>query len=212
MRIKTILCGTHRMFIDGLSVALKKDDCFELLALCSSEDEIIDFLKFNTVDIVLLSIDNEPKTSFEKCIQILKISQETKILILSISDDESLIISALEAGANGIIQKKASLEELIIASKAIHLGVNYFPSKYNIYKNFNLKERELFFFQSNENIKKLSDRELEIVQLILQEMSNKEISSKLFLSVHTVNNHRKNIFKKLNVNNVVSLTKLFLRN
>jgi DNA-binding NarL/FixJ family response regulator len=200
------------MFIDGLSVALKKDDCFELLALCSSEDEIIDFLKINAVDIVLMSIDNESNISFENCIQILKIAPDTKILILSISDDESLIMSALEAGVNGIIQKKASLEELIIAAKTIHLGVNYFPSKYNIYKNLNSTERELSFFQSNEKIKKLSDRELEIVHLILQEMSNKEISSKLFISVHTVNNHRKNIFKKLNVNNVVSLTKLFLRN
>jgi len=206
--MKLLFCDEQRMFVDGITSLLLSEPFIEYVECVSTIEQSLQIIKNNSYDIFILNIEPSFIDLLDYCSLIKSTTPDVKILILSISNDVEIIQKSRALAVNGFLQKNASIDELITALKTIKFGVDFYPSEFTTVLNNNfqtsLKSKDLF--------KKLTSREFEVLDLILESKSNREISEHLFLSVHTVNNHRKNIFKKLNVNNVICLTKLVLGN
>jgi DNA-binding NarL/FixJ family response regulator len=204
--MKLLFCDEQRMFVDGIAASLLNELFIERVESVRTIEQSIQIIESNSFDIFIFNIEPSFIDLLEYCTLIKDINPAIKILILSISKDDEIIQKSRALSANGFLQKNASIDELITALKSIKFGVDFYPSEYtsNSNNHFSISSKKLF--------KKLTLRELEVLDLILESKSNREISVHLFLSVHTVNNHRKNIFKKLKVNNVICLTKLVFSN
>jgi Response regulator containing a CheY-like receiver domain and an HTH DNA-binding domain len=138
--------------------------------------------------------------------QFLKINPNLNIIALTMHDSKDIILDMVKRGAKGYILKDTPMEELITAIKTVRKGEIYFPPKISQVL-FDEYKRS---FKSNLNMNgsdKLSDREMEVLKCIVNGMSNKEIADKLYLSIRTVETHRYNIKRKLNINSVAGLTR-----
>ncbi len=215
--IKTILADDHRIFIEGLKAVLNRHPTFrfDILGEAGSGMELIRTLK-TSVDADLLILDlNLPETDGLEVMRMLKESKTAvRILALTSHGEPDIIKSAFRFGANGYILKNGSISELYHAIDEVMIGSRYIGeglalpdesekySKNKIFTKTFLQEGRLFKRHN------LTKRELEILRLIAQAFSNKEIAKELFISDQTVSVHRKNIMRKLGASNTAGLIKI----
>jgi two-component system response regulator NreC len=134
-----------------------------------------------------------------------------KTIILTMHEEKSLVKKMTDLGANGFLFKNSDIEELIIAMESVMKGKSYFSvSLRNELINNDLIGESESNFDSKKSL--LTEREIEIIKLIVEGLSNKEIADKLFISPRTVDTHRTNLMKKLEVNNVAGLVRYAIRN
>jgi len=190
--IKIILVDDHVMFLDGISKVLSEKDEFEIIGAFNNANDAIKALKNGTPDILITDI-SMPGLNGIEFIKIVKQQfPNLKILVVSMFKQ----IQSFN-GIDGYLLKETSYNELINAIKLI-----VSENKKYFYKDFKKKNNELEF---NKTI--LTTREKEVITLIAQELTTDEIATKLFLSRHTIETHKKNIFQKLQVNNAAGLVK-----
>lgn len=140
--------------------------------------------------------------------------ERAKILVLSFSVDESFILQAIKAGAKGILTKDTNANELIEAIYTLRSGYDYFGKSItqvllNSYiKKAGQNENEAF----NKQLKSLSEREMDVLKLFAESYTNQEIADKLFISIRTVESHKNNIMRKINLRTTVDLVKFAIRN
>jgi two-component system response regulator NreC len=153
-------------------------------------------------DIVLMDIDMPVMNGIEALKEIKKVSPTTKVIILSMHEESGMIKSLMALGANGYLLKSCSQDELLGAISTVAKGQQYFSQG---------AVRSLLQMENSPNsaaqelTELLTDRETEVLQLIAEGFSNKEIGAKLFISHRTVDTHRTNLMKKLNVGNIAGL-------
>jgi DNA-binding NarL/FixJ family response regulator len=157
-----------------------------------------------------MDIDMGETSGIDMTIEIKKDYPEIKILTLSMHGEKNYIVKILEAGANGYILKNAGKEEIITAIQTVANGGTYFSSQ--------VSEKLLEYLKHPSKQKKdiskdvtLTEREIEILKLISEEYSNPEIAEKLFISVRTVDTHRRNLLEKLGVKNTAGLVKYAIK-
>lgn len=140
--------------------------------------------------------------------------ERAKILVLSFSVNESFILQAIKAGAKGILTKDTNANELIEAIYTLRSGYDYFGKSItqvllNSYiKKAGQNENEAF----NKQLKVLSEREMDVLKLFAESYTNQEIADKLFISIRTVESHKNNIMRKINLRTTVDLVKFAIRN
>ncbi len=140
--------------------------------------------------------------------------ERARILVLSFSLDERFILQAIKAGAKGILTKETNANELIEAIYTLRSGYDYYGKSItqillNSYlKKANQNENEAF----NKQLKSLSEREMEVLKLFAESFTNQEIDDKLFISIRTVESHKNNIMRKINLRTTVDLVKFAIRN
>ena len=140
--------------------------------------------------------------------------ERARILILSFSLEETFILQAIKAGAKGILTKDTNANELIEAIYTLRSGYDYYAQAItkvilNSYlKKANQHENEAF----NKQLKSLSEREMEVLKLFAESYTNQEIADKLFISIRTVESHKNNIMRKINLRTTVDLVKFAIRN
>jgi DNA-binding NarL/FixJ family response regulator len=129
------------------------------------------------------------------------------IIVLSSYDEKKLVKEVLKMGADGFLAKKCAGEQIVEAIKTVNLGEQYFSESIQkkIVSIFSNEKEENSNPQDGTFFSSLTERETEVLRLIAQEYSTKEIASELFISVNTVETHRKNLIKKLKVKNAVGL-------
>jgi DNA-binding NarL/FixJ family response regulator len=163
------------------------------------------WLKNFEVNLVIMDIDMGTPNGIETTEKLKQKYPEINILILSMLGLHDFIIQALEAGATGYILKNAGKDEVLTAIKSVARGDSYFSREVSA----SLIEQ---LHRPKSGRKKLSDiplspREVEVLKLIAQEFSNQEIADKLYISIRTVDTHRRNLLEKLGLRNNVGLTK-----
>jgi len=136
--------------------------------------------------------------------EIVKQSFRVKVIILSMHNEAGMIKSLISIGANGYLLKSCAQEELIGAIRKVASGQSYFSTEVTL--------SLLNPSQGNQPTELLTERETEIIKLIAEGFSNKEIGSKLFISHRTVDTHRTNLMKKLDVSNIAGLISYAIRN
>lgn len=207
-KINVFICDDHLILIKGLKELINSDKRLFVSGYAQNTDEVKEIVTTNSVPIDVLLLDIKIQ---EQCgIQLARWLKEKKnsiaILFLTMFEDVQNINNAIEVGCSGYLPKNIDAEELKLAIKTVANGINYFPA--SIYKSI-AEQTEISnasFHPINAIDKvQLSERESEVLSLLLNGKNSKEIGESLFLSIHTVNTYRKNLFKKFNVKNVTSL-------
>ncbi len=201
MNKKIIIADDHPFMIDGLTQVIGQMEMAELVADASNGLELIQRLQHHVADLVILDLNMPGMDGFDCIKQIKKDATPPKILVLTNYNQPEIIEEVIKLGADGFLLKNSSAQEVREAMETILKGDKYFPKQ-----NAPDPVAENSFFY-DEFLKKfqLTKREVGIMLLICHGKSSKQIADELFLSELTVNTHRRNIMKKLDLNNVAGL-------
>jgi DNA-binding NarL/FixJ family response regulator len=213
--IKVIIADDHQLFIDGLKSLLKDEKTLEIVASANNGLEVLDYLKENDADLILMDIAMSKMNGMETTKAVSKKYPEIKIIALSMFGEIFYIKKMFESGAKGYILKNTERDELLLAIKTVAEGNLFISKDIGIDLNEILEslKKETRHAASNTGEKNsLSAREIEIIKLIVAGFTIKEIAAKLFLSYFTVDTHKKKIFKKLNVNSISALIRYSIEN
>ncbi len=204
-KINVLLTDDHRIIIDGLKSLLKNQEEINVAAEASNGREAIRILGLISIDVLLMDIDMPVMNGIDALKEIRKSHPNVKVIILSMHNEAGMIKSLIELGANGYLLKSCSQTELIDSIKKVAVGQSYFSSDVTLAL---LKPSA----NQGERNEILTDRETEILKLIAAGFSNKEIGDQLFISHRTVDTHRTNLMKKLDVSNIAGLISYAIRN
>lgn len=211
-KIKIHLADDHQVLIDGLSNLLQTVPNFEVVGSSLEGTTVYKDVILDEADILILDISMPKKDGIETLKEFNEKQSPCKVIILSSYDDLKIIKEVMKLGAKGYLTKNCAGENIIEAVEAVYQGQEYFSDA--------VREKIFNTFKDNPKLNQnavienpiLSPREIEIIILIALEYSGKEISEKLFISSHTVETHRKNIMKKLNIKSTIGLVKYALKN
>ncbi len=203
---KIVIADDHSIIRQGLKFIINKHQDLKVVAEAASSFELMDSLSENEVDIIIIDINMPGKFIIDTITDINEKYSETKIIVFTVSPENQFADKVFMAGAHGYLNKENESEEIIEAIKTVCCGKYYMSQEYS---------SELFELQGNKNIgsdNRLSSRELNVLAMIANGDNPTKISEELFLSKNTVNNHRKNIMKKLNLNSTADLVKYAIKN
>jgi DNA-binding NarL/FixJ family response regulator len=200
-KITILLVDDHKLIRESWSFILNSDSRFQVIAETSSGDEAIEIAKNKRPHIVLMDVNMSPVNGFDATKLIRKYSPGSKVIGISMHSMPAYARRMLQMGAMGYVTKNSSKDEMINAIIEVYNGKKYVCDEV---KNI-LAQQELEQDGEHPDMNSLSRREIEIVQLIKEGLSSKEVAQKLTISLKTVEVHRYNILKKLNLKNTASL-------
>lgn len=208
---RVFIIDDHELYLEGLSLLLQKQDSLEVTGTSSSASDLLQALpKLSPEDILLLDV-NLPDMEEEELVRKIRAERpRQRIIYLTLIRGTRYVHKLLKYQVQGYILKNASVEELVNAIKTVGDGGTYFSKEIDILRSGDF--RNTLTVEDKQVSEILSKREIEVLKLVCKEFSNVEIAQKLFLSVSTVETHRKNLIAKLGVQNTVGLVKFAIRN
>jgi Response regulator containing a CheY-like receiver domain and an HTH DNA-binding domain len=209
--LKVFITDDHELYLEGLVLLLNKQPGVQVLGCATTGESLLNQLPNEDIDILLLDV-HLPDIGEEELLKKIREKQPSiKILYLTIMRGTRYIHKLLKYDIQGYLLKNTNIEELIKALETVQSGKKYFSREINILDT-DQDFRNTVTIEDRKVDEILSKREIEVLTLICKEYSNSEIAKKLFLSVSTVETHRKNLIAKLGVNNTVGLVKFALKN
>lgn len=198
--ISIYIADDHAIVVDGLSEILKTQPSLKILGTAGNGEELVALMLRRKADVVILDI-NMPRMNGIQCTEwIKKHCPHTRVIILTMFPEKSYVDQLMKAGADGCLLKSRGSKDLLAAIERVMNGKSYFDSVND------------FLDKSIPAAYNLSERELEIIRLVVSGLTSGEISDKLFISEHTVKTHRKNIFKKMGFNHISQLVTFAINN
>jgi DNA-binding NarL/FixJ family response regulator len=209
MSIRIIVADDHQIVRDGLCALLEKEKNFEVVCVCKNGRGAVKNAQKLNPDIIIMDISMPDLNGIEATRQITSSSNNTKVIALSIHSDKRFVTEMIKAGACGYLLKDCAFEELVQAIFAVSNNQIYLSSNITdvVIKDY---VKRLSMDQSKE-IDLLTTREREILQLVAEGLSTKDIASRLHISLKTVDAHRRNIMGKLDLHSIAELTKYAIR-
>lgn len=199
--IKLIIADDHELFRNGLAELLRKHDDIKIVKSVADGLELMELVNTQfEADIVLLDITMPNRDGFAVLKELKALNSNIKPIVISMHDDGNYIAKCAKMGAYGYLLKNTDESELIVAIRNVANGKKYFSAE--------ISEKMINFMSEqsiSENI--LSNKETEVLGLIAKGLTTKEIATKLFVSSRTIETHRANILKKLEVKNTAELIK-----
>ncbi len=198
MPTKVFIVDDHYMVVEGIRSLLQHEASIEWVGHAMTASSCLAFLKQNEVDVVLMDINLPDKSGIDLCAEVKKEFPTVFILGLSTFNQQSFIQKMMENGASGYLLKNASQEELMEGIQEVMKGKLY----------LSLEAAQSLRQSAETPIPVLTRREKEILELIAEGMTNNEIAQKLFISVSTVDTHRKNLLAKFEAKNIAALIRV----
>lgn len=199
--IRILLADDHVVIRGGLRLVLEREPGFTVVGEATDGKEAIQLVQELSPDVAVLDVAMPNLNGIEAARQI---TPTTAAVMLSMHSDESYVLRALNAGARGYLLKDSPEADLIAAVKAVHSGKAYFsPAISRVLADDYVRQLRKRGFEDSYDL--LTAREREILQLLAEGKSNKELASRLNLSVYTVETHRSNLMEKLNLHNIPEL-------
>jgi len=202
--IRIAIADDHEIFREGFKLLLKNQQELELVGEAENGKELLEVIARHQPDVVITDIKMPVMDGIEVCKSIKKKFPDMKVIALSMFNDDNLIVDMLEAGARGYLLKNTNKAELLQAVKAVYGGSTYYcmatsgklakmiaESKFNPYRNHPAQ--------------KFTNREIEVIKLICEQHTNKEIAKTLNLSIRTVESHREKIQEKADAKNSIGI-------
>ncbi len=199
-----MLADDHSIVRKGLRSILEEDASLEVLAEAGNGREAVKLCETLQPDVAIIDVAMPQLNGIEATGQIQKASPLTKVLMLSMHCDESYILRALTAGARGYLLKDAAENEILAAVKSVVKGSTYFsPVISQAFSKEYLRHLRQRGLQDSHDL--LTDREKEVLQLLAEGRSNKEVAALLDIGVSTVDTHRMNLMQKLNLHSTAEI-------
>ena len=202
--MKVLLVDDHRILLDGLKFLIQNQPGVGEVDTANTVEEALAKVRSAIPDLIISDISIPEIGGIAFAQKVKTLFPQVKLIFLSMHEEPYRVKEALSTGAEGYVLKKAAHEELLKAVQEVVNGGMYFSAE--IQKILIRRMR----FPEDERI--LTDREKEVLSLIFEEFSNKEIGEKLSISERTVETHRKNIYQKTKTNTLVGLLKFALEN
>ncbi len=209
--IKILIADDHKIVLDGLTSILGDIDGFDVVGSVENGKEAVDFVATKEKpDVLLMDIDMPVMNGINAAREIKKNFEGVRILTLSMHNEKGMIQTLMDAGADGYILKNSSKEELEKGIRTVYAGQTFFST--NVTMSL-LNQSTEITKQADlpQEVQKLTERELEILKLVAEGYSNKEIGERLFISHRTVDTHRTNLMKKMDVHNVAGLIRIAIK-
>lgn len=199
--IKLYLADDHPIVVEGLKEVLNSKSNLEVIGEAFDGIQLMGLLSHQRPDVIVMDI-NMPGLDGIACTKLIKKQYPSiKIVILTMYNDRTFVNQLIAAGADGCMLKSRGSKELVAAIERVTSNKSYFDSVAD-FTHISKDTKEI----------QLSEREKEIVKLVAEGLTSSEIAQKLFIAEHTVRTHRKNIFKKLGINNTSQLTRFAINN
>ncbi|MBW7890185.1 MAG: response regulator transcription factor [Chitinophagaceae bacterium] len=199
-KITILIVDDHKLIRDTWSFILNSDPRFQVIAETDSGEKAIALAESHHPDIILMDINMSPMNGFEATKEIRKLSTDSKIIGVSMHSQPAYAKKMLQMGAVGYITKNSSKEEMINAINEVAQG-----NKYICQEVKTILSDQILHDNERPDVNLLSQREVEIIDLVKQGQSSKEIAQVLNITLKTVEVHRHNILKKLNLKNTAAL-------
>jgi two-component system response regulator NreC len=203
-QIRILLADDHTIIRSGLKLLLEQQTDFKVIAEASDGREAVQLATAHRPNVAVLDIGMPQLNGIEATRQILAAAPETRVVILSMHSDEGYVLRALKAGARAYILKNSAELDLIRAIRIVNEGKSFFSP---VISKMLLEDyvRQVQEKSVEDSYDLLTTREREVLQLLAEGKSNKEVAAILSLSLHTVETHRSNILQKLNLHGTPEL-------
>lgn len=203
-KINILIADDHQIFIDGLKMIFADESSIDKIFVAIGGEEVLKIMTKTEIDLAILDVNMPKPNGFDLCKILVENYPLTKIMILSMYGDEQFMNEFMRLGVSAYVLKNAGKHELLEAINVIADGGVY------ISKALRNEDTEL----KDDFVKSLTltKREKEIIKLLCAEKNSQDIADALFISVYTVNTHRKNILHKLGIKNTAGLVKFALDN
>jgi two-component system response regulator NreC len=209
-KIRVFLVDDHTVVRQGLRRILESDEEIEIVGEAGDGRTAIDLVQKVRPHVVVMDVAMPELNGIEATRQILKRVEGAKVLVLSMHGDDVYVRQALKAGARGYLLKDSEDLDLIKAVKAIRAGGSFFsPPVSKVVLSGYLGDK--VDGDAEDSVARLTDREREVLQLIAEGKTNKEVAHSLSVSVNTVETHRKHIMEKLDLHNTAELVRFAIR-
>ncbi|KAB3531508.1 response regulator transcription factor [Alkaliphilus serpentinus] len=207
MKIRVMLVDDDQMITSSLSYILATDSSIEVVTSCSNGREAIDAIKNNPIDVILMDIRMPICDGVSATKKIMSLYPKVKIIILTTFDEDEYVYEALKNGAKGFLLKNVSPDKLIDAIKAVYNG------NILIHQDVALKLTSMLQIkkETSWDIYGLNDTEINIMELIAEGLSNKEIADRVYLSEGTVKNKISEILHKLDLRDRTQMAIFYLK-
>ncbi|HEX8989593.1 MAG TPA: response regulator transcription factor [Rhodocyclaceae bacterium] len=208
MKLQIILADDHQMFRQALRAMLEKEPDIEIVAEASDGNELLRLAAEVPVDLVCMDIGMPNMNGIEATRRLLALRPEVKVIGLSAFHDRDFVLDLMKAGASGYVTKTEAGDELLRAIQAARVNRKYLCSDVaDIVTGALINNPE----EKPDNVR-LGSRERQVLQLVAEGMTSVQIAASLHVSPSTVEVHRRNIMRKLDLHNVAELTKYAIRN
>ncbi len=198
--IRILIADDHKLIRETWTYILNRDSRFKVIGSCSNSEEAVQMTKQKHPNVVLMDINMVPFSGIEATRQIKEVSPETQVIGVTMHSQPAYAKKMLQFGALGYVTKNSSREEMINAILEVSQG-----NKYVCEEMMELINESSTDPAALSAINTLTEREMDVINLIRQGSSSKDISAKLDISIKTVEVHRHNILKKLKLKNAASL-------
>ncbi|MEZ0609396.1 response regulator [Fibrella sp. WM1] len=209
--IHILVADDHPIVADGLRMLLESVDGFEVVGTVHNGWQALDFITANPVDVVLTDYQMPVLSGLAMASKARERDLKTRLIMLTMNEDPQCIRDALEVGMAGYVVKSAEKPELIKAIRSVHAGERYLSSRIQRKLSESSNPRPTDEPTTLDEVTALTRRELEILKLITDGLTNIEIGEQLYISSTTVETHRRNLMKKVGVSTAIGLMRWGLR-
>lgn len=194
MKTGVFIVDDHYIVIEGIASLLKNEREIEWMGHATNAASCLSFLKMQQPDVILMDINLPDASGIDLCQQVKALYPSIAVIGLSTFNQQTIIRNMIDNGASGYVLKNATREELLEAINTVLSGKDYLSAEANL------------ALRKNEAVMPpISRREKEVLQLIADGLTNAEVAEKLFISIPTVNTHRKSLLEKLEAKNTATL-------
>ena len=209
MPFSVFLVDDHKLVRDGIKTILERGDDFRVVGEAENGADAVALCEKAAPELVLMDIGLPGMNGIETTTEMLRRCPGVKVIILSMYDDENSVVGAIRSGARAFVLKKASSSELLDALRAVARGGTYLSAQVSDRLLTRIQRGDLAT-RDRSPLEALSPRELQVLRLVAEGKTSKDIAVLLNLGLQTVRSYRKTMMKKLGVNNVAGLTQLAL--
>jgi two-component system response regulator NreC len=204
-KIRVLLTDDHMLFRQGIRTLLTAEPDMEVVGEAGSAGDAVDVARESRPDVVLMDIGMAGMSSFEATRQIRKDRPDTRVVFLSMYDDEDYLAECVDIGANGYIPKESPAEQLLTSIREVHRGGSYFSPRLLTKLVDDFRSQGRAGTPRQPRFGTLTKREREILKLLAEGLSVKEIAATFDLSVKTIEAHKFNLMRKLDIHNKAQL-------
>lgn len=212
-RIKVLVADDHLLVREGIVAMLNNVEDLKTVAVVSNGNEVVKEIKNATVDVVVMDVMMPVSNGIETARLVRDMDSCIKIILLSMEVNSELIAQGINAGASGYLAKDSPKSVLVDAIRKVYQGELFFNYQITntVFRDF-YEQSKLGNKMTAKDKSVVSKRELEVLKLISQGKSNREVADELFISVRTVDAHRNHIMKKINAKSTADLVKYAIKN